>query len=141
MISDLWAGEGVKLVTHSTFLDNVHPGDQILADRGFTVREELMMSRVELVLPPANRKKSQFTSANIGKTDKITNVRIHVERLMQRLKMFRILALPISLTGKFNDVLAIRSGTTNMKGSTGIVKSWTDNYNRVIGADLYQLFI
>ena len=127
-LSQLWGGRASDryIVTHSKFLENLHSGDQVLADRGFSVREELMMRGAELVLPPVTKGKAQFSSNDVVKTKRVANVRIHVERVIQRLKLFRILSsvIPISLADKMNDVLTICAGITNKKGP--IVKSWNE---------------
>ena len=69
----------------SGFLQYFYPGDQVLADRGFTVEEEILIAGAELVKPPAAKGKAQMTSKYIAKTKRVANVRIHVERVYQKL--------------------------------------------------------
>lgn len=40
---------------HSGFLDNVRPGHEIMADRGFLIRDLLLERRAKLVIPPLQR--------------------------------------------------------------------------------------
>ena len=86
------------IVTHSKYLENLHPGDHVLADRGFTVREELMKRGAELVLLPENKGTAQFSSNDVVKTKRVANVRIHLERVIQCLKLFLILSSVIPVT-------------------------------------------
>ena len=48
------------------------PGDQVLADRCFTVREELLVGGVELVMLPAAKGKTPMTAKYIAATKKLT---------------------------------------------------------------------
>lgn len=127
-ISKLWGGRTSDrhIVRHSNFLDYIEPRDQILADRGFTVREELLVRGAELVIPPACKGKAQMTSKDVKQTKKIANVRIHVERVIQRIKTFHILAnvYPISLVRYADNIVTICCAITNLHGP--IVKTWED---------------
>ncbi|XP_067952217.1 uncharacterized protein [Watersipora subatra] len=98
----------------------------IKADRGFTIKELLMMRGAELVMPPGARGKSQMSSDNVAKTKKIANVRIHVERVIRKVKQLRILAqtIPINLLPMCNDIVTVCCKITNMTGP--IVKSWNE---------------
>jgi hypothetical protein len=40
------------MTLNSAFLDLIDPGDQIMADRGFLVKEEIMIKRGTLIIPP-----------------------------------------------------------------------------------------
>lgn len=125
-ISELYGGRSSDryIVKDSNFLDYIYPHDQVLADRGFPVREELLVKQAELVLPPAAKGATQMTSAEIGQTKKVANVRIHVERVIRRLKHFRFLSqvIPISMLRYCNDILFVCAAITNLQGP--IVKSW-----------------
>lgn len=131
-VSKLWGGRASDrhIVATSGFLSHLNPGDQVLADRGFPIREELMMRGAELVLPPAGKGKTQMTSADIAKTKKIANVRIHVERVIQKLKTFQILShvIPISTlrAGGFDNALIVCCAIINMQ--TSIVKHWNETF-------------
>ena len=63
----------------------------ILADKGFNIQDLLLQYNVELVIPPFLRGKSQFSEVENCKTKSVANARIHIERVIQRLKIFRIL--------------------------------------------------
>ena len=62
-----------QVVICSGFLDLFMPGDKILADKGFLIREEVLFAGAELIMPPGKKGQSQMTSLQILKTKKIAN--------------------------------------------------------------------
>ena len=62
-----------------------------MADRGFQIKEELLLHFCSLEIPPGARIKSQMTSAEGRKTKDVASLRIHVERTINCIKSFRIL--------------------------------------------------
>lgn len=77
---------------NSGYLDTVEPGDLILADRGFPIEEDLILRGARLYIPPGARGAEQMTREKVHKTKKVANLRIHVERAINRLKWFKILS-------------------------------------------------
>lgn len=77
-------------------LDKLEDGDVILADKGFpNIR---IKENVLLVMPPfAKRNQVQFTPDEVEETYKVASVRIHVERAIQRLKIFRLMGSKITI--------------------------------------------
>lgn len=72
-----------KLLTESCgILDNLLPGDSVLADRGFTVADSVGMCRAKLELPAFTRGKPQLSAFDVEATRRLANVRIHVERVI-----------------------------------------------------------
>ncbi|XP_076105988.1 uncharacterized protein LOC143074392 [Mytilus galloprovincialis] len=99
VISDLWGGNTSDryITEHSGFLDSIRPGDEIMADRGFTIRDLLTDRRATLVIPPFTKKckwgkGKRLSAADVVKTKSIAKHRIHVERSIRRLKLFRMLS-------------------------------------------------
>ena len=45
-----------------------------MADRGFTIAEDLILRRCKLHIPPGRRGKEQFTKAEVNKTKKIESM-------------------------------------------------------------------
>lgn len=80
------------------FLELLSSGDQILADRGFTVDDELMRRGIELNTPPAGTGVVQFSTEDVQRAKRISNVRVHVERAIGRMKNYKILAGTLPLT-------------------------------------------
>ncbi|XP_028512639.1 uncharacterized protein LOC110231540 [Exaiptasia diaphana] len=86
------------IVRDCGFLNFVEPYDQIMADRGFKIREELLLRHSALCIPPSTSAGMQMAAAEVKETSRIANVRIYVEQAIGRLKQFRILKniLPVS---------------------------------------------
>lgn len=75
----------VQVVKESDFhLSKFHmPGDQILADRGFTMVEEFAAgSCSELLIPAFTTGKKQLSAKEVETSRKIASVRIHIERVI-----------------------------------------------------------
>jgi len=80
----------VAIVRHSKMLEMFVAGDLILADKGFTIHDQLPAG-VQLNLPPFLTGKKQFTAQEAKMSYKIARARIHVERANERIKNFDIL--------------------------------------------------
>jgi hypothetical protein len=75
-VSKLYPGStsDVAIVEHSKLLDNMKPGDMILADKGFTIHK-LLPQGVHLNIPPFLTGKSQFTPSEVQLCRKIARSR------------------------------------------------------------------
>ena len=90
-LSKCWGGRAsdIQIVRDSEFttLKYHWPGDQILADRGFTLSEDFALnSGTELLIPEFTRGKKHFSAAEVERTRKTASVRIHIERVISLLK-------------------------------------------------------
>ena len=83
---------------NSGFYNLLEFGDEVMADRGFQIREDLLHHYCTLRIPPGARVKSQMTASECQKTKEVANLRIHVERAINRIKTFRILKNTLTLT-------------------------------------------
>ena len=61
-----------------------------MADRGFTIQNELAPLNVELNIPSFIGGKTQLTEAEVKESQTISFVRIHVKRAITRIKKFRL---------------------------------------------------
>lgn len=106
------------ITQNSGFLDCLRPGDVVMGDRGFTIRDLVEERRVRLVIPAFTRKHSQLTNEQVTEMRRIANVRIHVERAIRRLKVYKILSqtVPISLVPKIDNILQICAALINLRG-------------------------
>ena len=86
-----------------------------MADRGFTIAEDLLLHKADLFITPGKRGQEQFTKADVQKT-KTGNLRIFVEQAIRRLKTFRIIKneLPISLTGILDNIIIVCAALCNL---------------------------
>ena len=83
-VSEAWGGRvSDKCLTESCgILQNLLPGDLVLADRGFNIAESVGMMQARLHIPAFTRGKNQLTALEVEDTRTIANVRIHVERVI-----------------------------------------------------------
>lgn len=128
-ISNLWGGNTSDryITMHSGFLDNVRPGHEIMADRGFSIRDLLLERRAKLVIPPFTKKCNwgkggRLLQIDIVKTKCIARLRIHVECAIERLKNFHVLSntMPLTLKPLSNQILKVCAFLCNLQ--TPLVK-------------------
>ncbi|XP_019639903.1 PREDICTED: uncharacterized protein LOC109481748 [Branchiostoma belcheri] len=107
----------VSITRKSGFLDLVEPNDVIMADRGFPIQEDLLLRHATLQIPPAAQGKRQMARNKVKKTKTVANLRIHVERAINRLKDFRILdgTFPISLLPAADDIIKVCAALVNLQ--------------------------
>ena len=108
-----------ELTNRSNFLDLVEPYSSIMADKGFNISNECIARRIELIVPPGKRGKSQMSKEELKKTKFIAKMRIIVEQVIRQLKTFRILAseLPISSLSQIDDIVTVCAALINLKKS------------------------
>ena len=87
-----------KLVKMSGIVNQFEPYDTCMADRGFNIQDILSPFMVKLVIPPFLKKKDQqLSTADNIRTKTVANARIHIERVIGRMKEFKILRNELSL--------------------------------------------
>ena len=92
-ISSMYGGRASdKCMTQESddLLQSLNPGDKVMVDRGFTIREDLP-SGVELINPAFKPKSGQFRPQELRISEKIAKARIHVERAMKVSKQNHLL--------------------------------------------------
>ena len=117
-VSKCWGGRvsDKQLTLDSDFLDFLEYGDQVLADRGFLIGEELANNGVQLVIPAFTKGKKQLSQREQEVSRQIARVRIHVERVMRRIKTFNIVSdiFPICLQQHADDIVTICCALSNL---------------------------
>ena len=84
----------------SGLLDELEPGDEIMADKDFTIEDLLIPYGVRLNIPPFLKKKNrQMDATNVYITKKIACLRIHVKRAIGRVKSTKFLQGTKALCG------------------------------------------
>ncbi|CAB3992839.1 uncharacterized protein LOC111330135 [Paramuricea clavata] len=103
--------EAVQLTLPKSFKTPV-----VMADKGFQIREDLLLRRAELHIPPGRRGAEQMSKAGVKKTQEVANRRIYVEMAIRRLKSFRILKyeLPLTLISQIDDIIFICAALCNL---------------------------
>ena len=118
-ISSAYGGRASdKFITNdSGFYDLLERDDEVMADRGFQIKEDLLLRFCSLCVPPGARVKSQMTANECKKTKHVANLRIHVERAINRIKTFRILknTLPITMLRHMDDIILACAALCNLK--------------------------
>ena len=110
-ISPLYVGSisDVELIRVSGFLEKIKdkPGVSVMADRGFTIQDQLAKIKVKLNIPPFLEGRKQLPVEEVDKGRKIASVRVRVERAVGRMKNFAILkgTLPLTMARLANQVV------------------------------------
>ena len=106
-----------RLVKESGIISKFEPGDTVLADRGFNIQELLLPRQVKLVIPPFLKKKTQFTIEDDTRTKQVANTRIHIERVIGRLKDYDILKCeqPLDMVDLFDHIATVVCALINLQ--------------------------
>jgi DDE superfamily endonuclease len=90
--------------------------DAVMSDRWFLVEHELTMQGIKLIRPPFLGRSKQFSVGDGLLTAGIARARIHVERSIQTLKIFKIVKgqLPWSLVSRIDDIMTTVAGIVNL---------------------------
>ena len=118
-VSVPWGGRASDKVIfeHMPVLNDLEPfADAVMADKGFHVEQALEERGIELYRPPFLRKSSQFSKADAIKTVDIAAARVHVERVIGRVKAFKMLTntLPWRMVPYLHDIIVVICGITNL---------------------------
>ena len=114
-----------EIVVKSGFLNpNLwEQGDIVMADRGFLIKDYLKPLGVGLEIPNFLKGRDQFTINETVKSQQIANERIHVKRMIQRLKCYHIFDRVLPVNGRIIEsdsicmCFAFQSSRTNIEES------------------------
>ncbi|XP_052124444.1 uncharacterized protein LOC127749621 [Frankliniella occidentalis] len=105
-----------KCITeHSGIYQLCDPGDGIMVDIGYDIDQECLDNMLKLIRPTFLRKSRQFTRAESVECAKIARARVHVERLIQRIRQYQILKnkVPWCIIPYLDDIAVIVSALVN----------------------------
>ncbi|CAG4963203.1 unnamed protein product [Colias eurytheme] len=110
------------IVETSDFSKCLQPNMWVMADRGFKhVEVYLRRMGVKLVRPPSVVSGCKLSKAEAKETKQIASLRIHVERVIRRIREFNMLkphaCLNLSLVKVLDDVITIACGLINLQDS------------------------
>ena len=115
----MWGGRisGKEIIGKSGFYSNINPGNQVMADRGFLIGDHLARLGATLVMPPFLKGRKQLPGCDVQRARQLSALRIHVERAIERIKIFRILknTLPLTLVPLSSDILTICCALSNLR--------------------------
>ena len=118
-ISEAYGGAcSDRFITESSGVVNKFtPNFSVLFDKGFNVQDLFLSRQVKCCLPPFVRQKRQFTRSEVYHGKRIARARIHIERVMGRLKEFKMLEhkLPINMIEMSDHVWTIAGAILNMQ--------------------------
>ena len=80
-----------------------------MADRGFTIEDDLKPFNVKLNIPSFLENKDQFSHEDIVESQAIASVRIHVESAICQIKKFKAIRneIPLTLHGSINQIWTV----------------------------------
>ncbi|ROL42305.1 hypothetical protein DPX16_8184 [Anabarilius grahami] len=83
-ISKGWGGRvsDKHVMENSGLLNQLLPGDLVLADRGFDIRDSVGLMCAEVKTPAFTRGCSQLDAKDVEETRRIAHLRVHVERVI-----------------------------------------------------------
>jgi len=116
-VSKLFGGRASDVFISQTsgFTDHLLPGDEVLADRGFTI-DGILPPGVKLSIPAFTKGLKQLPEDDVTDTRRLANVRIHVERAIRRLKCFKLLSNIIpGRVANVDDIVSICAGLCNLQ--------------------------
>ncbi|GBO98519.1 hypothetical protein EVAR_111_1 [Eumeta japonica] len=110
------------LVEQCDFIMCLQPGMYVMADRGFKhVEQYLRKEGVQLVRPPNVTTGAKLSKSEVRETKQIASLRIHVERVIRRLREFNMLkphaCVNHNLVKVLDDVITIACGLVNIQDS------------------------
>jgi len=115
-LSNLWGGRASdkQITKESGVLDLLKEGDNVMVDRGFDI-SDIVPQGVTVNMPPFLGGRSQLTASETEETMSIASVRIHVERAIERMKMYHILdgTLPNTLSPYASQITTVCALLTN----------------------------
>lgn len=87
-----------------------------MTDKGFMIEDECLLNNLKLIRPPFLRDQEQFEKEDAIITAKIASARVHVERTIQRIKIFQILKkrYPFNRLDDLDNVMTIITGLVNL---------------------------
>lgn len=122
-VSQAWGGRASdKTITLASqdLIDWLSPGDMVMSDKGFLVGQELAKRKVKLLMPPfKGSDRSQFTNAEIEHSGNVSKARVHVERLIGRIKTFEILQgiMKITMLDMLGAIFSVCSYLVNFQAT------------------------
>ncbi|KAJ8720791.1 hypothetical protein PYW08_006256 [Mythimna loreyi] len=108
-----------QMTVESGLIDLLEAGDEVLADKGFPAIKEVLDKsgkKVKIIMPPFLSKQNEFSQEETERTYDIARVRIHVERIMQRLRIYRVLdKIPHNLFNYIDDIVHVCCVLVNLQ--------------------------
>lgn len=114
-----------KLFHHCGITQLLKRGDTVMVDRGFEVAKDLEQMGIKVLIPDFLEKKGQFPSEELRRSEKIAEVRVHVERAIRKIKEFKILSrglFPLTMAPMMDNIWICCAVLSNFTGCGYLVK-------------------
>lgn len=95
-------------------MSKLQPGDAVMVDKGFMIGDELANAGVEMVRPAFLF--GSFSKEDVERNTKIAAARVHVERRIARLKIFKVLSekIGVAMIPYVDDCMIVICGLSNI---------------------------
>lgn len=127
-ISALYAGSvsDKQILKESGIVPLLKPEMAIMVDKGFLVNDFVPC---KVYRPPFLYKKIQMPASDVRETEAIAKLRVHVERLICRLKEHKLFdsVIPLSTIGNFNQLYTVACLLLNYE-SGPLIKAWAKQF-------------
>lgn len=120
-VSRAWGGRtsDKHITTNSAdFTATLNEGDEVMADRGFDINEDMKKKGVKVTIPDfKGTGRSQMKSKEGKRSESIAEARIHVERAIQRIKTYQILLkqMPFSMAHMAEQIFVVCAYLVNFQ--------------------------
>lgn len=120
-ISQAWAGRASDkhITLQSTgLLAGLKHGSVVMADRGFTVSQDLHRLGVRTIIPAFKKRgKPQLSFHDCSSSEDVAKARIHIERIIQRIRTFHILGsvVRLNMTDIIEQIFRVCAYLTNFQ--------------------------
>ena len=119
-VSKLFSGSisDKEIVRKSGFLEQINPEDHIMADKGFNIQDLLALRGAYLIAPPIMMKDNISSRASTA-TRRVATTRVHVERMIRKLKCFVILrgVIPLTFKAYISSIIRVCAAIVNLQPS------------------------
>ena len=107
------------IVRNSEVLNKAEFSDAVMTDKGFEIEEDCQtLLSVKLIRPPFLRKKAALKKSEALENESIASARVHVERVIQRMKTYTILkkqTMSWELANRADKILHVVCGLVNLQ--------------------------
>lgn len=85
------------ITVHSGILNHIQAGDLVMCDKGFPQIKTCIENKNAVIVMPPFAFNPQFSAEEVESTYDIASVRIHVERAIHRMKVYKILSNRVTM--------------------------------------------
>ena len=123
-VSELYAGSisDRELFKQSGIIDVLTPDMAVMVDKGFLI-DNLVPCKIHR--PAFLTKGTQMSVGEVRHTQSVARLRVHVERLIRRVKEHKLFdtVIPLSISGSINQLFAVSCLLINYQNGP-LVKAW-----------------